>query len=139
MAKQAIEVFDSPLVITAFSMLIGLVVLTPLIGASAAHTGVIRPVNTGLPVPQGFLRSLFSFKYVAMAGLASGVAVIALYNAVQRADVVIISPIVSSSPLVTLALAHLFLGRLERVTRRLAAGAVLTIAGVIMVVVGSQL
>ena len=63
---------------------------------------------------------------------------IAWYFAVQRADVVVISPIVSSSPLVTLLLAHLFLARLERVTRRLAAGAVLTVTGVLLVVWGGQ-
>jgi|TARA_B100000508_G_scaffold87642_1_gene68236 drug/metabolite transporter (DMT)-like permease len=76
---------------------------------------------------------------VALAGIASGVAVISWYFAVQRADVVVISPIVSSSPLVTLFLAHLFLTRLERVTRRLVFGALLTVAGVGFVVVGSQL
>ena len=63
---------------------------------------------------------------------------IAWYFTVQRADVVVISPIVSSSPLVTLFLAHLFLTRLERVTRRLAAGAVLTVTGVLLVVWGGQ-
>jgi len=41
--------------------------------------------------------------------------------------------------LVTLFLAHLFLTRLERVTRRLVFGALLTVAGVGFVVVGSQL
>jgi len=58
---------------------------------------------------------------------------------VQRADVVVISPIVSSSPLVTLLLAHVFLTRLERVTRRLVFGAMLTVCGVLLVVLGSQL
>ena len=139
MAKQTIEVFDSPLVITAFSMFVGLVVLAPLIGASALHSGVIRPISTDGQESPSVLSSLLSFKYVALAGLASGFAVIALYSAVQRADVVVISPIVSSSPLVTLVLAHLFLARLEKVTRRLAAGAVLTVAGVVLVILGSQL
>ena len=138
MAKQTLAVFDSPLVMTAFSMLIGLVVLSPLVGASAAHSGVIRTRNPGVPGYHGILASLLSFKYVALSGLASGIAVIAWYFAVQRADVVVISPIVSSSPLVTLLLAHLFLARLERVTRRLAAGAVLTVTGVLLVVWGGQ-
>ncbi len=133
MAKQTFEVYDSPLMVTAFSMLVGMLVLIPLVGASARHTGVIRNPDLGV------LQSLLSLRYIALAGLASGIAVISLYFAVQRADVVVISPIVSSSPLITLFLAHLFLARLERVTRRLAAGTVLAIVGVILVVLGSQL
>ena len=138
MAKQTLQVYDSPLMMTAFSMLVGLVVLSPLVGASAAHSGVIRTRNPGVRGYHGVLRSLLSFKYVALSGLASGIAVISWYFAVQRADVVVISPIVSSSPLITLFLAHLFLARLERVTRRLAAGAVLTVIGVLLVVWGGQ-
>ena len=139
MAKQTLEVFDSPLVMTAFSMLIGLAVLAPMVGASAAHSGIIRTKTPGVPQDRSILDSLLSFKYVALAGLASGLAVITWYLAVQRADIVVISPIVSSSPLLTLFLAHVFLARLEKVTRRLAAGAVLTVLGVILVVWGGQL
>ena len=136
MAKHILGMYDSPLMMTAFSMLIGLVVLSPLVGASAAHSGIIRPRS---PEDRGILQTLLSFKYVALAGIASGIAVITWYLAVQRADVVVISPIVSSSPLVTLFLAHMFLARLERVTRRLVFGAALTVVGVGFVVVGSQL
>ena len=130
MAKQAIEVYDSPIMITAFSMLIGIVVLSPLVAGSAVHSGVLRTED------QGILRSLLSLKFVALAGLSSGIAVIALYLAMQRADVVVVSPIVSSSPLVTLFLAHLFLARLELVTPQLVAGTLLAIVGVVLVVLG---
>lgn len=133
MAKQTFEVYDSPLMVTAFSMLIGLMVLSPLVGASALRNGIVRSRS-----PSAF-QFLWSLRFVALAGLASGIAVISLYFAVQRADVVVISPIVASSPLITLFLAHLFLARLERVTRRLAAGAVLAVTGVILVVWGGQL
>ena len=139
MAKHTLGIYDSPLMMTAFSMLIGIVVLSPLVGASAAHSGIIRPISSAGSEDHSVLRSLMSFKFVALSGIASGIAVITWYLAVQRADVVVISPIVSSSPLVTLFLAHLFLTRLERVTRRLVFGAVLTVAGVGFVVVGSQL
>ncbi|MEC9287384.1 MAG: DMT family transporter [Chloroflexota bacterium] len=130
MAKQAIGVYDSPIVITALSMLVGIIVISPLVGASAIHSGVIRDKD------QGLLRSLLSLRFVALAGLSSGIAVIALYFAVQRADVVVVSPIVSSSPLVTLFLSHLFLSRLEQVTPQLVAGTLLAIVGVILVVLG---
>jgi drug/metabolite transporter (DMT)-like permease len=133
MAKQTLQVYDSPLVMTAMSMMVGIIVLSPLVGGSALHSGVIRAGN------QGLLKSLASLSHVAAAGLASGIAVIALYFAVQRADVVVVSPIVSSSPLVTLFLAHVFLSRLEQVTPQLIAGTLLAICGVGLVVLGSQL
>lgn len=133
MAKQTLEVFDSPLVITTLSMLVGMVVLAPLVGASTAHSGVHREKG------QGFSKNLWSLRWVALAGIASGIAVISLYFAVQRADVVVISPIVSSSPLVTLFLAHVFLTRLERVTKRLLFGTLLTVGGVVLVVIGHQI
>jgi len=133
MAKQTLEVFDSPLVITMLSMLVGMLVLAPLVGASTVHSGVHREKG------QGFSKNLWSLRWVALAGIASGIAVISLYFAVQRADVVVISPIVSSSPLITLFLAHVFLTRLERVTKRLLFGALLTVGGVVLVVIGSQL
>jgi|TARA_B110000116_G_scaffold189394_1_gene164492 drug/metabolite transporter (DMT)-like permease len=133
MAKQVIEIYDSPLMVTAFSMLIGLFVLAPLVGASAARTGVLRAGHRSLG------QTFHSLRFVAMAGLASGIAVNALYFAVQKADVVVISPIVASSPLVTLLLAHIFLARLETVTRKLVAGTLMAVLGVALVVVGSQL
>ncbi len=133
MAKQTLEVFDSPLVITMLSMLVGMLVLAPLVGASTAQSGVHREKG------QGFSKNLWSLRWVALAGVASGIAVISLYFAVQRADVVVISPIVSSSPLITLFLAHVFLTRLERVTKRLLFGALLTVGGVVLVVIGNQL
>tara|TARA_B100001167_G_scaffold30386_1_gene16405 strand:- start:345 stop:1256 length:912 start_codon:yes stop_codon:yes gene_type:complete len=133
MAKQTLEVFDSPLVITMLSMLVGMLVLAPLVGASTAQSGVHREKG------QGFSKNLWSLRWVALAGIASGIAVISLYFAVQRADVVVISPIVSSSPLITLFLAHVFLARLERVTKRLLFGALLTVGGVVLVVIGNQL
>ncbi|PKB70235.1 MAG: hypothetical protein BZY77_00975 [SAR202 cluster bacterium Io17-Chloro-G5] len=133
MAKQTLEVFDSPLVITMLSMLVGMLVLAPLVGASTAHSGVHREKG------QGFSKNLWSLRWVALAGIASGIAVISLYFAVQRADVVVISPIVSSSPLITLFLAHVFLARLERITKRLLFGALLTVGGVVLVVIGNQL
>ena len=133
MAKQTLEVFDSPLVITMLSMLVGMLVLAPLVGASTSHSGVHREKG------QGISKNLWSLRWVALAGIASGIAVISLYFAVQRADVVVISPIVSSSPLVTLFLAHVFLTRLERVTKRLLFGALLAVGGVVLVVIGNQL
>ncbi|GIT45381.1 MAG: hypothetical protein Ct9H300mP11_33170 [Chloroflexota bacterium] len=131
MAKQAVGIYDSPIMVTAFSMLVGLKVISPLVGASTLQSGVVRVRG------QRFLRSILDFRHVAAAGLASGIAVTAVYFAVQRADVVVVSPIVSSSPLVTLFLSHAFLARLEQITPQLVAGTLLAIAGVVLGGVGS--
>ena len=129
-AKQAVSIYDSPIMVTAFSMLVGLIAISPLVGASTLQSGLVRVRG------QGFLRSILDLRHVAAAGLASGIAVTAVYFAVQRADVVVVSPIVSSSPLVTLFLSHAFLARLEQITPQLVAGTLLAIAGVVLVVLG---
>ena len=130
MAKQAVGIYDSPIMVTAFSMLVGLIVISPLVGASTLQSGVVRVKG------QGLVRTIIDLRHVATAGLASGIAVTAVYFAVQRADVVVVSPIVSSSPLVTLFLSHVFLARLEQITPQLVAGTLLAISGVVLVVFG---
>ena len=76
---------------------------------------------------------------MALSGLASAVAVISLYFALERADVVIVVPISSANPLVTLLIARLFLERLEEVTRWVLVGTVLVVMGVALVIWGSTL
>ena len=77
--------------------------------------------------------------FAALSGLSSAVAVIALYYALQREDVVVISPITASYPLGVLLIARLFMSNLERVTGRVIAGSLLTVSGVTVVVFGSTL
>ena len=77
--------------------------------------------------------------FIALSGLSSALAVISLYFALGRADVVIVVPISSINPLVTLLMARLFLERLEQVTRWVLAGTVLVVAGVALVITGSAL
>ena len=74
-----------------------------------------------------------------MAGLASAFAIISFGYALQRSDVVIVSPIVSINPLITLLLAQVFLPGLERVTKQVVAGTFLTVAGVGLVIIGSTM
>ncbi len=71
------------------------------------------------------------------SGLAAAGAVILLFYALQEGDVVVVAPVVASNPLTTLVLAHLFIARLEKVTRQLVVGTALTVLGVLIVVAGS--
>ena len=126
-AKTAIGVFDSPLLIATLGMLAGLIVLSPPVGAAAVLDRSVRTVDRK------------SMVFVSLSGLTSVVAFAAPVFAVQQTDVVVVAPLYSTFPLWTLLLSHIFIGRLEQVTLRLTIGAVLAVAGVVAVTLGGQL
>ena len=112
-----------PLVTAAFALAIGGVLLLMLTYRDVAHS----------------LRRLPP-KYVALCGLAGlfqGLAIASLFHALARAPVTVVSPINATGPLITLALAYIFLRRLETITLRLVVGTLLSVAGVIVVVLGA--
>jgi len=67
--------------------------------------------------------------WFAVTGMLNGTAVLSMYNALNAGPVQIVSPIVATYPLFTLALGVLVL-RQEKLSRRLIAGVVLIVAGV---------
>ncbi len=71
--------------------------------------------------------------YYTIAGIFANIGVTCLFFALQSAPVVVVSPVISINPLITLVLASLFLQRLERITPRLYAGAGLVVLGVIII------
>ena len=72
-----------------------------------------------------------------LTGVTQGVAVIALFQALSRAPVTVVSPILATSSLFVLVIAHFTLSRLESVTIPLVIGTTLTVAGVALVVLGA--
>lgn len=72
--------------------------------------------------------------WFAATGLLNGAAVLALYCALERGPVVLVSPIVATYPLFTLALSALWL-REERLSGALLAGVALTVTGVVVLLV----
>ena len=80
-----------------------------------------------------------SMGLVAISGLSTTVSIITQLFAVQRADVVIVAPILATFPLWTLLLSHIFIARLEQITLRLTLGTLVTVAGVVAVILGGQL
>ena len=127
LAKQAVSVYDSPLIISVLGMLAAMFLVLPVVGLIAARNPSIRAFQWK---PMGF---------VAISGLSTTVSIVAQLFAVQRADVLIVAPILATFPLWTLLLSHIFIARLEQITLRLTAGAFVTVAGVIAVVLGGQL
>ena len=111
-----------PLIFVALSMLFGSLMVFGL---------AIRDVRFNLHVPGRYIG------FIILAGGFSGAAIILLLSAVSRAPVVVVVPLVSVNAIFTLILAHLFLKRLERVTIRAVMGTLFTIAGAILVIIGS--
>lgn len=68
-----------------------------------------------------------------LSGLAMAAAQLALLAALSRWEVSRVSPLVATVPLFTLVLAPLILGDRERITRRIALGALFTVSGVVLV------
>lgn len=125
LAAKAISLeFGSPLMVAAFGTFFGIVVLIPIAGRGAV---------------EGIRTAQQSIVLVGLSGLAASLGVITLYFALLRSDVVIVAPISSTGPLITLLLAHFFLERLESITRWLLVGTVLAVAGVVLVILGSTL
>ncbi len=120
------NLYGSPLIMAAGSMFFATLLLAPLFGKEAA-AGVKSSARA----------AMFAF----LAGFAAACAVMSLYFAVTRegSSILVISPIVSCNPLVTLFLARLFLRRTESVTRELVIGTLMAVGGVTLVVVGGIL
>ncbi len=115
--------FGSPLIMAAGSMFFATLVLSPVYGREAVQKST-----------SGGWAPLFVF----LAGFAAACAVISVYFAVTRegSSILVIAPIVSCNPLVTLLLARLFLRQSETITKELVIGTLMAVGGVAMVVVG---
>ena len=124
---KQLTVDTSPLVISTISLCFGILLVAPVAAKQAVAS---------LPEVK---RSPSFLLFATLSGLASAIGVNCTYLALQRADVVVVSPIVSANPLFTLLLASLFLSAQENVNRWLVLGVVITVAGVALVVLGSTL
>ena len=127
LAKQTVGVYEAPLTITALGMLAAMFIVIPVVGIIAVRSPAVRAFDRG------------SMALIWFSGLSTTVSIVAQLFAVQRADVLIVAPILATFPLWTLLLSHIFIARLEQITLRLTIGALVTVAGVVAVVIGGQL
>ena len=112
-----------PFVVSGFALVIGGSILFAFI-----HRGVIHSIRRQ------------PMRYVGiccLAGLLQGIAVASLFHALSRAPVTIVTPIYASQPIIALTLAAVFLRQLESLNWVLAVGTVMSVAGVIMVILGA--
>ena len=126
-AKELTEEYGSPLMVSALGLLFGIILLWPLAGSST-----VREVRES----RGNMKFVLS---AGSSGLAAATGVIALYFALERADVTVVSPIVSTNPIFTLVLAQIFISRMEDLTKWLFLSVGVTVVGVAIVTVGSTL
>jgi len=115
--------FGSPLIMAAGSMFFATLLLSPVFGREAAQ----KAVGSG-----------WAACYVFLAGFAAACAVMSLYFAVTRegSNILVLAPIVSCNPLVTLFLARIFLRHTESITVELVMGTLMAVGGVALVVAG---
>lgn len=108
----------------------------PLAGATIALLSgtILLTLAGGWKQSDNSLKGKKGTVFFALGGMTAAAGVIGQYYALSFSPVTIVSPFVNSSPLLVLILVRLFLGRLERITPRLVAGALLIVAGGILIV-----
>ena len=117
--KHITTEYAPPLVGTAFALLFGLLYVSLMFHR---HIPVDLKANP-----------LYGYLWFCLSGITSASGVALLYFALSKAPVVVISPVVAISPLVSLTLAHLFLQRLEKITKRTIMGTLLVVLGVVII------
>lgn len=122
-SRHVVSGIAPPLVTAAFALVIGGCMLFAVI-----HRDVVNSLRY---LPRRYVT------ICCIAGIFQGIAIGSLFLALSRAPVTVVSPINASSALITLALAHVFLRRLESISLPLVLGTFLSVGGVIMVVVGA--
>lgn len=127
LAKQAVSVYGSPITITVLGMLAAMAVVVPVVSIIAARSPDVRAFDWR------------PMCIIFVSGLCTTISIVAQIFALQRADVVIVAPIMATFPLWTLLLSHIFIARQEQITLRLTIGTVVSVAGVIAVALGGQL
>ena len=118
LASHGVSDFHAPLVGTTIALVFGTLGFV-----AVAARNLAEPVSD-------FRRGALFFM---AAGLFSSMGVASIFSAVDRADVVIVSPVSSCYPLLTLLFAALLLGDLERINPRIAFGAALVVAGIAVI------
>lgn len=123
-SRHVVTDIAAPLVTAALALAVGGVILTVIL-----HRQALRSIQT---LPRNYLL------ICGLAGLFQGLAVASLFQALSRAPVTVVSPIYALTPLITLVLAGVFLRRIEAIDFLLAVGTLLSVAGVILVILGAN-
>jgi drug/metabolite transporter (DMT)-like permease len=122
--RMVVQDLAPPLVLTSFSMMFGTILLFVLFQGQARK-------DISKPKPRR------AWLFAALAGCASSWGITFFFLALNQAPVVLVAPLAGTSPLISIALSHFFLHRLEKVTWRTIVGALMVFAGVVLITFGS--
>jgi DME family drug/metabolite transporter len=100
-------------------------------GAAAIFSYTLLQIQGG---KEAFKLTRKSAAWLVAAGVFNTAALLSVFHALSRGKVVIVDPLVSSNPVMTLLLTSIFLRDLEALNLRVIVGALLTVAGTILVV-----
>ncbi len=107
---------------------------SPLVGAFIAMLWGVG--GFALFAVRGFTTTAPDFwrgaRFVAAGGLFSAGAVLLMFEALGRGEVVVVAPVLSTNPLFTLLIAAVLLRGVEQITLRVVAGTVLVVSGVVV-------
>jgi drug/metabolite transporter (DMT)-like permease len=119
--KLGLEIWPSPL----WACLIGYIV-------SSLVVLTVQRVRTGSFIATAPWPGRFWF---AVTGISNGLSALTLFAAVRHGPITLVAPLVAIYPLVTMALSSIVLKHV-RITPRIVAGTVLSVAGVALVLIG---
>ena len=122
LAKQVVE-DTPPLLAATLGMTFGLLVL-----AVISAPDVRRDVGTRQR----------AWVWAALGGLAAGGGITLMFLAISNAPVVVVAPILAMNPLTAILFSQIFLRGMERITWRVLLGALLVVAGVIIITLGQN-
>ena len=122
-SRHVVSGLIDPLVAVGLALAVGGVILSILLHRQVVSTIQELPKN--------------SLLMCALAGVFQGLAVMCLFQALSRAPVTVVSPIYGLQPLITLGLAYMFLRQVEALDWLLAIGTAISVAGVILVIIGA--
>ncbi len=110
----------------------------PLVGASIAMLAGTMGlfVIGGRGLKTGVAGRKKSVLLLLASGVVSAGGVTSTYFALSQSPVTVVGPLQATPPLFALLWSWLFLGRLEKITRRLVLGSVLVVAGIILITLG---
>jgi len=116
--KLGMNLMDSPLLAAAIVATAALLLFLVLMPATKRQ-GTFRMGRRGLV-------------FCSLGGVSASLAQVCLYAALKTGDLIVVGPLVSTTPLFILLLTFFFLRKSERVTPRMVAGVVAIVIGVVL-------
>ncbi len=127
LTRRGVGTLASPLVGATISLVAGTLVMSLI---------TIRGIKASNITRVSLKQNSRAIIFLLISGVAASLGVVASFFALSLTPVVVVSPILNTGLLFTFAWSHFFLAHRERITLKLIAGAILVVAGVILITIG---